>query len=211
MNAVALPRLIGGSVLACAALLAACVPASDINPVDKLSAVPSGHTVLVGRVELYPALRPGEQELSDSHKEYANKALLIVGNELRPVPELTYGDLSERIDAPFDQWFFVELPAQPTYILKGWVIMHAKVKVLGPTAQIPDPAAPLEGVFKLNLEPGDQAVYIGTIKYYRNEFFDVDKVVVKDDYAVANTEFQRRFGRQATLRKRLAVPVKAPE
>ena len=211
MSPVALRRLISRSALAWAVLLSACVPTSSIKPVDKLSAVPSGHTVLVGRVELHPALKPGEQKLGDSYKEFANEVLLIVDDELRPVPEFKHGDLSERIDAPFERWFFVELPAEPAYILKGWVVMDAKIEVVGPNEPPPDPAAPLEGAFKLDLKPGDQAVYIGTIQYYRNEFFATEKIVVKDDYAAANAEFQRRFGRGVTLRKALAVLVEAPK
>ena len=204
-------RSINGLLLAGAMLLAGCVPTSGIKPVDKLAEVPSRHTVLVGRVELHPALKPGEQKLGDSYKEFADEALLIVDDELRPVPEFKLGDLSERINAPFDRLFFVELPAEPVYILKGWVVMDAKVEVIGPNDVPPDPAAPLEGAFKLDLKPGDRAVYIGTLQYYRDEFFSTAKVVVKDDYAAANQEFQRKFGKDVVLRKALAVPVPAQE
>jgi hypothetical protein len=62
-------------------------------------------------------------------------------------------------------------------------------------------------MFRVDIRPGDRAVYIGTIQYYRDEFFSTEKVVVKDDYAAANAEFQRRFGRGVTLRRALAVPV----
>ena len=197
----------GCLLLAGAWVLAGCVPTSGIKPVDKLAEVPSGHTLLVGRVELHPALKPGEQKLGDSYKEFADEALLIVDDELRPVPEFKRGDLSERIDAPFGRLFFVELPAEPVYILKGWVVMDAEVKVMSPNDVPPDPAAPLEGAFKVDLKSGDRAVYIGTIQYYRDEFFSTQKVVIKDDYAAANQEFQRRFGAGVTLRKALAVAV----
>ena len=200
-------HLPAGLALAAVLLLPACVPDSSIRPVDTLSAVSAGETVLVGRVELHPALKPGEQVLGDSYKEFENEALLIVGDELRPVPEFDRDDLSQRINAPFGRPFFVSLPAKPFYILKGWVIMHAKVEVVGPNTVLPDPAAPLEGAFRVDLKPGDRAVYIGTLHYYRDEFFSTEKVVVKDDYAAANQEFQRRFGKDAVLRKALAVPV----
>ncbi len=190
-----------------ALLFSACVPDSSIKQVETLSAVPAGETVLVGRVELHPALKPGEQVLGDSYKEFENEALLIVGDELREVPEFDRDDLAERINAPFGRPFFVSLPARPFYILKGWVVMHAKVEVVGPNAVPPDPAAPLEGTFRVELQPGDRAVYIGTIQYYRDEFFSTEKVVVKDDYTAANQEFQHRFGKGAVLRKALAVPV----
>lgn len=200
-----------GTAASFALLLSACVPESDIKPVDTLSALPAGHTILVGRVELHPAMKPGEQKLGDSYKEFEDEALLIVDDELRSVPEFKRGDLGERIDAPFDRLFFVELPAEPFFILKGWVVMDAKVEVVGPNEPPPDPAAPLEGAFRVDLKPGDRAVYIGTIQYYRDEFFSTEKVVVKDDYAAANAEFQRKFGKSVTLRKALAVTVEAEE
>jgi len=205
----AVRRLAGVGLLAGALLLASCVPTSGIKPVETLAAVPAGHTMLVGRVELHPALKPGEQKLGDSYKEFENEALLIVDDELRPVPEFKRGDLGERIDAPFDRVFFVELPAEPFYILKGWVVMDAQIKVVGPGEPPSDPAAPLEGAFRVDIRPGDRAVYIGTIQYYRDEFFSTLKVVVKDDYAAADAEFQRKFGKGVSLRKALAVPVEA--
>lgn len=70
--------------------------------------------------------------------------------------------------------------------------------------------APLHGAFKVDIRPGDKAVHIGTVQYFRDEFFDTTKVVVKDNYAKANAEFRQKFGQQFTLRKALAVPVTMP-
>jgi hypothetical protein len=187
-------------------LLSACMPESSIKPVQDLAAVGPEQVLLVGRVELHPALKPGEQKLGDSYKEYADEALLVVDDELRPVEEFERGDLKQRIDAPFDRTFLVQAPAKPFFILKGWVVMDAEVRVMGPNERPPEPAAPLEGAFKVDVHPGDRAVYIGTIQYFRDEFFSTVKVVVKDDYAAANAEFQRKFGKGVTLRKALAVP-----
>src|SRR5690348_14970244 len=180
------------------------MPESSIKPAQDLAAVGADQVLLVGRVELHPALKPGEQKLGDSYQEYADEALLVVDDELRPVPEFDRSDLKDRIDAPFDRLFFVAAPARPFFVLKGWVVMDAEVKVMGPGDRPPDPAAPLEGVFKVDVRPGDRAVYVGTIQYYRDEFFSTEKVVVKDDFAAANAEFQRKFGKGVSLRKALA-------
>ncbi len=198
-------RLAGISILALG--LAACVPTSRIQPLDKLADLPSGDVVLVGRIELDPPLKPGEQRLSKTYAEYERLALVIVDEAPREIDRLGMGDMKQRINAPLGQHFFVNHPARPFYILKSWVVMQAEIKMQSPNARMEDPLAPLQGLFKVDVRPGDQAVYIGTIRYHRDEFFGTTKVVVRDDHAAASAEFQRRFGRSMNLRKSLAVPV----
>lgn len=197
-------------ILAAALLLSACVPSSDIKPVESLTSLSKDQTLIVGRVELDPPLKPGEQELGGSYQEFADTALLIVDDEIRDVPDFSRGDLSSRIDAPFGRYFFVSHATAPFYILKGWVVMHAKIEVAS-SNDASRVAAPLEGVFRVEVRPGDRAVYIGTLQYHRDEFFGTEKVVIKDDYAAANAEFQRKFGKGATLRKALVMPMVAQE
>ena len=64
------------------------------------------------------------------------------------------------------------------------------------------------GGLKVSVKPGDKAVYIGTVQYHRNEFFDITKVAIVDDYERANTEFKKKFGKKHTLRKALLTSVK---
>jgi hypothetical protein len=207
-------RLSWGRLLACAGvlvLLSACVPTSRIQAVEKLADVPAGDVVLVGRIELDPPLKPGEQKLSERYAEYERLALVIVGEEPREMDSLGLSDLKQRINAPFGQHFFVNHPAQPFYILKSWVVMYAKIEVRSGNSSSPaDTTAPLQGIFRVDVRPGDKAVYIGTIRYHRDEFFGTTKVVVRDDYASAHAEFQRRFGNGLSLRKSLAAPVARP-
>ncbi len=191
-----------------ALLLTACVPTSRIQPVEKLADLPAGEVLVVGRIELDPPLRPGEQKLSPRYAEYERLAMVILGEELRDVDRPALGDMKERINATFGEHFFVNHPSRPFYILKTWVVMRAEIRVVSPNARVDDGVAPLQGLFRVDVKPGDQAVYIGTIRYHRDEFFGTTRVVVRDDYATANAEFQRRFGRSLTLRKSLAVPVR---
>ena len=192
-------------------LLAACVPTSRIKPVENLAQVPASETLLVGRIELDPPLKPGEQKLSERYAEYDRLALVILDEEPREMDRLSLGDLKQRINAPFGQHFFVSHPARPFYIVKSWVVMYAKIEVRSGNSSSPaDTTAPLQGLFRVDVRPGDKAVYIGTIRYHRDEFFGTTKVVVRDDYASANAEFQRRFGSGVSLRKALAIPVPRP-
>lgn len=188
-------------------LLAGCVPASTITPVDSLSQVGNDQVIVVGKVELDPALSREEQTLGENYEEFRNLALVITDNELRPTPTLGLGDLAKRINAPLGETFFVGHPAEPFYILKSWVVMNAEIKMVAPDAAPVDGNAPLFGTFAINVQPGDQAVYIGTIRYHRDTFFGTEKVEVVDDYTRANAEFTRKFGGHISLRKALAKPV----
>jgi hypothetical protein len=46
-------------------------------------------------------------------------------------------------------------------------------------------------------------VYIGTLRYQRDEFFEITRVTVVDEYAQASAEFAKRFGSRQPLRKAL--------
>jgi hypothetical protein len=48
---------------------------------------------------------------------------------------------------------------------------------------------------------------VGTIRYQRNEFNDLLKVEVLDEYAGARRDVEKRFGKGVKLVKRLARPV----
>jgi hypothetical protein len=64
------------------------------------------------------------------------------------------------------------------------------------------------GKLRVALKPGDRAVYIGTLRYYRDEFFEITRVAVVDEYGAANAEFANKFGSGVPLRKALMAPAK---
>jgi hypothetical protein len=61
---------------------------------------------------------------------------------------------------------------------------------------------------RATLRPGDKAVYIGTIRYHRDEFFTISRIQIVDDYGHANAEFKKKFGSKHSLRKALLTAVK---
>ncbi len=63
------------------------------------------------------------------------------------------------------------------------------------------------GGLKVSIQSGDKAVYIGTIRYHRDEFFNITKTRIVDDYGRANAEFKKQFGTKVALRKSLATAV----
>ncbi len=57
------------------------------------------------------------------------------------------------------------------------------------------------GGLKVSLRPGDRAVYVGTAQYHRNEFFEIARASVVDDYERADAEFKKKFGTKYPLHK----------
>ena len=181
-----------------ASLLVACVPTSAIQPVSTLDSIGPDSILLVGKIVLDPPLKPEEQELG-MYEEYRNKAILVTDTERRAIgDQLAWGDMKRRIEVGFDDIFMLEVPREDFYILKGWVLMDA-TKGNG--------SAPMPGQFRVDVQDGDRAVYIGTIHYTRNAFFRITDVRVKDESRAAASAVRDRLGNGVTLRKTLAQPV----
>lgn len=183
-------------------LLVACVgPARE--PVGSFSSVGSGEAVLVGRVELVPALGKSEQRLKGlGAGRVENKLFLITDHRYRVLKEEpVVGDFDGRIEAVLGETFFVRTTAKPFYVLGGMLYLSLD------GAGVEQAFFP--GGLKVALTPEDKAVYIGTIQYHRNEFFEITKVAIVDDYGRSNAEFKRKFGGKHQLRKALLIRVRS--
>ena len=194
-------RIVVGSLLA--VLLAACAPAARA-PLTSLNALGSDEVVVVGKVELVPALRKGEQKIRGMVVgNVENTMLLMMDEKLRPLPEdPRIADYAGRIEAPIGSTFFVRSKAAPSYVLGGVLFLD----IGGSSLQ----KAYFPGGFQVAARPGDRAVYVGTLRYHRDEFFEVTRITVVDDYREASAEFEAKFGKGQTLRKALLTRVKKP-
>jgi hypothetical protein len=179
--------------------LAGCVPPS-LAPVHNAESIGSGETIVVGRVELVPPLRKGEQRLTAiGTGSYENLMLLLTGERDRPLPaDPKIADYADRIEAPLGGHFFVRTRSASFYILGGIVFLDSAMN----RARFP-------GGLRVALKEGDRAVYIGTLRYHRNEFFDITDVQVVDEYTAANAEYAKRFGNGVPLSKALMALPKA--
>jgi hypothetical protein len=194
---VAKVRLVG---LLFAGALAACAgPARE--RVDSFSEVGAGETVVVGRIELVPPLKKDEQKIEALNSGSFENLLYIMADAKYRVlkSEPTTADYDGRIEAQLEQTFFVRSSDKPFYILGG--LLWLEIGKGSNKAYFP-------GGLKVSLQPGDKAVYIGTVRYYRDEFWNFSKVLIVDDYPRANAEYRKKFGAKTTLRKALVTPVK---
>ena len=189
-------------LLALAALaLAACAPAPRA-PLTSIDALSRDEVVLVGKVELVPALRKGEQKIRGMVVgKIENTIHLMMDDKLRPMPEdPRIADFAGRIEAPVGETFFVRGKAAPAYLLGGLLFLD-----IGGSSQ---QKAIFPGGFQVAVKPGDRAVYIGTLRYQRDEFWEIQRVTIVDEYAKANAEYEAKFGKAQPLRKALMARVK---
>jgi hypothetical protein len=180
--------------------LAACAAPPREN-VDSFSEVGAGEAVVVGRIELVPPLGKNEQKIQALNSGSFENIVFLMADEnnrtLRGEP--TSADFGGRIEATLEQTFFVRSGDRPFYILGGmlWLeIGRGSNKVYFP------------GGLRVALKPGDKAVYVGTVRYQRDEFWNFKKVTIVDDYDRANAEYRKKFGTRIPLRKALVTPVK---
>jgi hypothetical protein len=182
-------------------MLGACVGAAR-EPADSLSGLGSDETIVVGRVELVPPLRKDEQKLKGLNSgSFENKIFLLADEQYRVLtkePEMA--DYAGRIEAILGKNFFVRSHSKPFYILGGMLYLDLGGREMN--------RAYFPGGLKVSLKPGDKAVYVGTVQYHRNEFFEITKAAIVDDYDRANAEFKKKFGAKTPLRKALLTAVK---
>ena len=181
--------------------LAACAPAprAPLTSIDSLS---RDEVVLVGKVELVPALRKGEQKIKGMVVgKIENTIHLMMDDKLRPMPsDPRIADFAGRIEAPIGETFFVRGKAAPSYLLGGLLFLE-----IGGSSQ---QKVHFPGGFQVAVKPGERAVYIGTLRYHRDEFWDIQRVTVVDEYAKASAEYEAKFGKGQPLRKALMARVK---
>lgn len=186
--------------LVCCLVAAGCV--AGRRPVTTLSDVGSDQAILVGRIELDPPLKEGEQVVTGPFNKSAKNQIIFVTDDH---PRTFSGDLStsdymKSVVAPLGATYYVAVPRKPLFLLRG-LFYVSWTSNRWEKAWFP-------GGYRVDIRPEDRAVYMGTVRYTRNEFMDIKKVEIIDDYSRDAAQFRKRFGSGVGLQKRLATPVK---
>ena len=191
--------------LAAAALLAGC---------GTLYAEPQGakdvdteSVVVVGRIELVPPLKANEQDLKmgtfdpmDAKGAFTGRAVLYLSDDSRAAGEKTM----EAMNPLLEKTFFVKIPKDRRYMVYGSVLMYHRVTAVNQRQAVVDSnELLLPAPVQFDIKPGDRAIYVGTWRLYRDEFNEVNKAQIIDQYATASAEFHKKFGNKLSLRKAL--------
>ena len=196
------------AVFAAAVLcLAACGPMIP-KPVTSLSEVGPDSVVVVGRLDLDPPLRPNEQQIRPGTIDP-----FAVGDMMRDHGFLSFSRSAETpsekgeilLNPRLGELYFLPVPKSTRYMVGGYIPIQFNMRMTGPrSVAVDDARIEIPGGLHYDIRPGDKAIYVGTLRLRRDEFNEVVKAFVVDDYERAAAEFRKRFGSGAQLRK--AIP-----
>lgn len=180
-------------------LLAGCQ--YGLPMVDSPDDVYPGEVILVGKVILDPPLQEGEQNVSMSMGSQINLINLFTSDQEVMIDpnNVRYGHFQKAIKATLGEQFCTIAPFDKGNISGATLFLDDMEKIYFP------------GGLQFTVEAEDQAVYLGTIRYRRNDFYEITDLDVLDEYSEAEKEFASKFGDGVTLRKALLKPVKAQE
>ena len=188
-------------------VLTACAPLPE-QPVTRLSEIGADSVLVVGRLELRPPLRPNEQQIRAGTIDPFG-----VGDTMRDRGFLWFGRSAETpaekgdfvINPRLGELYFLRVPKNTPHMLGGYIIAQYLMKMTSPrSVAVDDARIEIPGGVRYDIRPGDRAIYVGTLVLYRDEFNEVTKAAIVDEYAAAAAAFKQRFGQGTELRK--AIP-----
>lgn len=173
--------------------------------VENIKQLGNAEALVVGKVILVPPLGRAEQSLI--YNRGRNIVYLINSDSSMKYninrPEIS--DYEGAIVAKLGETFYVSSGKRPFYILTGRIIMD-NVSVDNPNDPI---CAYLPANFLVKLKDDDKAMYIGTIKYHRDELFRITKTEIIDEYDKILPLVKIKFGEDVIMRKAMVIPVNA--
>lgn len=159
--------------------------------------------ILVGRVELVPPLEGFEQNLKTiGSKRHKNAAMFVIGERVIDIrnPGLRDGKLADRVKMGQD--FYIRRKRHNTLFYSGSIILTQSAMVgHGRRASVDMERLILPGGLKYDIRDSDKAIYIGTIRYYRDDYNAITKIDFLNDFEKANQAFIDRFGDGVKLRQ----------
>lgn len=178
--------------------LAACSNIKILEETISLSKVAGNDVVLVGTIELIPKLAKNEQEISTKgvvdlygyFEKNRNSAIIMLNNKADSESSISL------IHPKLGKTFFFTVPKNMKYMVDGYVAVDLYAGGI-------DSKVVLPVGFKIDIKPGDKAVYIGKLIYKRDDFNSVTSVKLVDDYTQALKQFKKKFGSKVKLRKSL--------
>ena len=178
-------------------LLPACIWTS--LPMQEASSYGSSpdSIIIVGKMELIPPVDVENEQLTHWNAPgddvILNKVFMFTSPDPTPVDanDLRRSDLKNSIAALWGETFFLESKRERTYLRAGMMILDSQS-----TDRIWFP-----GGYYYDTPKGANAIYIGTLRYTRDDFNAIKKVELIDEYNSASKQIKKKFGPNAQLTK----------
>lgn len=180
-------------------LLQACSMGGELlKEADSFKNTTKDEVIIVGTIELTPKLAKDEQALDPAGVidlfGYGNMNKNRSMIQFNAKPEAS--NYKSMINPELGKTFFFKIPRDMKYMVEGSIL--TEFSRYGNTGKIHLPTW-----FKINIKPGDKAIYIGKIQYTRDDFNSITNIELKDEYKKANKLFKKKFGKKYKLRKSL--------
>lgn len=186
-----------------AASLSLCSYVAFSKTLKSINSLDEDEIVLVGRIELVPPLEEFEQNLKTiGSKRYKNAAMFVIGE--RPVdvqnPGLRDGKYADGVK--FGEDFYLRRKKSDTLIYSGSIVLTQSALVgHGHRASVDVGRLILPGGLKYEVQPSDRAIYIGTLRYHRDDYNAITKVDLLDEFDKAKKAFIAQHGTSVKLRR----------
>jgi hypothetical protein len=162
-------------LLFCLALQACALPrslpiATDLKPSES-------EVVVIGKIELVPPLNPQFEQRTHwnviGEKRMLNHVLVATAGEFKPVrtSRLDVADFQSSLEVEWGVPFMVNAPRQRTFL--NGALAHLDV--------LRQEKLWFPGGYYFDVPKGAAAVYIGTLRYHRNDFNTITRVEVVDE------------------------------
>jgi hypothetical protein len=186
-----------------AATLSLCSYVAFSKTLKSINSLDDDEIVLVGRIELVPPLEEFEQNLKTiGSKRYKNAAMFVIGE--RPVdvqnPGLRDGKYADGVK--FGEDFYLRRKRSDTLIYSGSIILtQSALAGHGRRASVDVERLILPGGLRYQVQPSDKAIYIGTLRYHRDDYNAITKVDLLDEFDKAKKAFIEQHGTSVKLRR----------
>lgn len=152
--------------------------------------------LIVGKIMLNPPLRENEQKLSWSARDaFKDKAFVITGDKYRGFDEVDGFSMRHLAQVDIGKTFFYREDLSDRLIYSGAYIQTE----LYSDQSRRDGKIYLPGGLQFALNKGHRAIYIGTIKYHRDEYSAITKTEIIDEFNEANKDFKEKYGSSIKL------------
>lgn len=186
-----------------AATLSLCSYVAFGKILKNIKSLDKDEVVLVGRIELVPPLEEFEQNLKTlGSKRYKNAAMFVIGERVVDVqnPGLRDGKYADGVKLGED--FYLRRKRGDTLIYSGSIILTQSALVgHGRRASVDMERLILPGGLEYAIQASDKAVYIGTLRYHRDDYNAITKVDLVDEFDKANKAFIKEHGTSVKLRR----------
>lgn len=173
--------------------LAGCAGLTELGSAD---AIGRSEVVLMGRIELDPPLTPGEQRLTGiGTGRYRNRLAVVIGERYREVRDLGLSDLGDVAVVDIGSDFAIKVPRRDTLIFSGASVLM-DIESSGRVVYLY-----LPGGVQFRTRADDGILYLGTLRFHRDDYNDITSVDVADDYPGAAQAFRKKFGKDPAARR----------